>query len=55
MDLTTIGIGIVAILVAFYIIKSSIKFMFYIIILGALGYVAYTYVWPSLQSVLETM
>lgn len=55
MDLTTVGLGLLAVLVAFFLIKTSIKIMFYVIILGALGYVCYTYVWPSLQSVLETM
>ena len=55
LDLMTVGMYLVAALVAFFIIKTSIKIMFYVIILGALGYVCYLYVWPSLQSVLETM
>lgn len=55
MDPMTIGMYVVGALVAFFIIKTSIKIMFYIIILGALGYVSYIYVWPALQSVLETM
>ena len=55
MDITTVGLGIVAVLVVLFLIKTSIKIMFYVVILGALGYVCYLYVWPALQSVLETM
>ncbi|MBR1601069.1 MAG: hypothetical protein IJ677_05765 [Alphaproteobacteria bacterium] len=46
---------IIGALVVFYIIKSSIKFAFTIIILGALGYAVYTYIWPMLQPMLNNM
>lgn len=55
MDPMTIGIYVIGAFIAFYIIKSSIKFAFTIIILGALAYAVYTYVWPALQSTLENM
>ena len=55
MDPMTIGIYVIGAFIAFYIIKSSIKFAFTIIILGTLAFAVYTYVWPSLQSVLESM
>lgn len=55
MDLMTIGAYFIAALIVFYIIKSSIKFMFYLIILSALGYAVYIYVWPALRPMLENM
>lgn len=55
MDLTTAGIYLIAALIVFYIIKSSIKFLFYMVVLSALGYAAYTYLWPALQPMLESM
>jgi len=55
MDLMTIGMYVIGALIAFYIIKSSIKFMFYVIILGALGFAAYTYVWPALKPMIDNM
>ncbi|MBQ8481992.1 MAG: hypothetical protein IJ532_05610 [Alphaproteobacteria bacterium] len=55
MDSMTIGMYLIGALIAFYIIKSSIKFMFSIIILGALGYAVYAYIWPMLQPMLNDM
>lgn len=55
MDPMTIGIYVIAALVAFYVIKTSLKIAFSVIILGALAYAVYIYVWPALQSTLENM
>ena len=55
MDLMTVGMYLIGALIAFYIIKSSLKFLFLfsIIILGALGYAVYVYIWPALQPMLN--
>ncbi len=53
MDLMTVGMYLIGALIAFYIIKSSLKFLFSIIILGALGYAVYVYIWPALQPMLN--
>ena len=53
MDLMTIGMYLIGALIVFYIIKSSLKFMFSIAVLGALGYAVYAYVWPALQPMLN--
>ena len=53
MDLMTIGMYLIGALIVFYIIKSSLKFLFSIAVLGALGYVAYAYLWPALQPMLN--
>lgn len=55
MDLTTAGIYLIVALIAFCIIKSAVKFLFYIIVLGALGYAVYIYVWPALRPMLENV
>ena len=52
MDLTTLGIGILGLLLVFGFFKFLIKLPFYIMtfaILGALGYAVYTYVLPLLN------
>lgn len=56
MDLMTAGLYLIGALIAFSLIKFLIKLPFYIMtfaILGALGYVAYTYVWPMLEPMLH--
>lgn len=55
MDPMTIGIYVIAALVAFYVIKTSLKIAFSVIILGALAYAVYIYVWPALQETLNNM
>ena len=52
MDLTTIGIGILGLLLIFGFFKFLVKLPFYIMtfaILGALGYAVYMYILPMLN------
>lgn len=53
MDLMTIGMYLIGALIVFYIIKSSLKFLFSMAVLGALGYAVYVYIWPMLQPMLN--
>lgn len=52
MDLTTLGIGILGLLLIFGFFKFLVKLPFYIMtfaILGALGYAVYMYILPMLN------
>lgn len=58
MDFVTIGLYIIAALIAFSLLKFLIKLPFYIMtfaILGALGYAVYTYIWPNLAPMINEM
>ena len=58
MDLVTIGMYLVGALIAFSLLKFLIKLPFYLMtfgILGALGYAAYVYLWPSLQELFNSL
>lgn len=58
MDLVTIGMYIIGALLALSLIKFLIKLPFYLMtfgILGALGYAAYVYLWPSLRELFNNI